>query len=190
VNAVKAIVITIALFVLAAVAAGYYLYAGRTDVRADREHDWMTQWLVETARSRAVQRQARAVEVRLPELAGDELLEAIAAYEDMCAVCHAPPDRARTALARGLNPAPPDLVDAAAKYPPEELFWVTRHGIRMTGMPAWGLTHSDEELWALVALIQRFPGMRGAEYEDLLAQAQAAGIEHQHGHDDHHDHVH
>jgi hypothetical protein len=60
----------------------------------------------------------------------------------------------------------------------------------MTGMPAWGATHTDEALWALVELVLRFPGMTGVEYEDLLAGAQAAGVEHHHDDDEHDEHDH
>jgi hypothetical protein len=176
--------VCVLLCLLAAGVGAFYVYSGRAAVRADSEHHRLAHWLLETTRRNAVERQSQPIEVQLPGLVGDEMLAAVAAYEEMCAVCHAPPGREPTALARGLNPPPPDL--RRPDYSAKELFWVTRHGIRMTGMPAWGITHSDAALWALVALVVRFPGMTGIEYENLLAEAEAAGVEHRH--DDGHDH--
>jgi hypothetical protein len=179
------------ILVLALVGAGAWLYAGLLPVGADHTHSRTEDWLLEAMRERSVSRAARAVEVRLPEvLEGDALLAAVAGYEDMCAGCHAPPGRSPSALARGLNPPAPDLARVAGERTPAELFWVTRHGIRMTGMPAWGITHSDDELWPLVALMLHFPELAEGEYERLLQEALAAGIEHHHDHDHDHDHDH
>lgn len=176
------------LLLLAAVALGTWVVAGGPDVAADRDHDRLTHWLLETVRERSVSR--RAAELRMPSLeplTDAKLLTAVASYEDMCAGCHAPPGGEASALARGLNPPAPDLARVAQRRSTEELFWVTRHGIRMTGMPAWGPTHSDAELLPLVALMQQFPGFEDHEYGELLAQARAVGIEHSHDHGDQHD---
>jgi mono/diheme cytochrome c family protein len=168
---------------LLAVAGGIALiYTGAYPVGADEEHWPLTNRLLETARERSVMRAARAVDVRLPRLDEEALLAAVAGFEDMCAGCHAPPGQDPTALARGLNPPAPDLAVAAVRRSPAELFWVTRHGLRMTGMPAWGVTHADDELWPQVALILRFPEFGEGEYARLLAAAQAAGIDHVHDH--------
>jgi hypothetical protein len=188
----RAMKILLALVALVLGIAVAYTYSGLQDVSADAEHLGFTGWWLETVRKQSVARAARDVDVRLPDpITEDILLRAVIGYEDMCAQCHAPPGREPTAQARGLNPGPPDLAEAALGHPPEELFWVTRHGIRMTGMPAWGLTHTDAELWELVALVLRFPEMTGADYEALLAAAREAGLEHHHDHEDHgHDHGH
>jgi hypothetical protein len=185
----RIVIVVLALLALAAAAVAAYTWSGVQDVSADGDHGPITGWWLETVRRQSVARAARDVDVRLPEpLTGDTLLEAVVGYEDMCAVCHAPPGREPSALARGLSPAPPDLAEVAAVQTSEALFWVTRHGIRMTGMPAWGVTHADDELWPIVALIQRFPQMSGDDYTALLATAREAGIEHHHDHD--HDHEH
>ena len=182
--AVKLLILAILLAMAGGVAV---IYIGAYPVGADEEHWPWAHRLLETARERSVVRAARTVDVRLPRLDEDALLSAVAGFEVMCADCHAPPDRLPTALARGLNPPAPDLANAARERSAAELYWVTRHGIRMTGMPAWGVTHSEDELWPMVALILRFPTLGEGEYERLLAAAQAAGVghDHDHGHDDH-----
>lgn len=62
-----------------------------------------------------------------------------------------------------LNPLPPPLHKEAEKQTPEELFWIVKHGIKMTGMPASGPTRSDEDLAAIVAFLERLPGMAEQE---------------------------
>lgn len=177
-----------ALLLLAFAAAAVYVYSGVQPVAADDENSPLAQWLLQTVRERSVARHARGIEPGMPVQMDEPTLHtALIGFEDMCAGCHAPPGRERSALARGLNPPATDLVHAARQRAPEELFWVTRHGIRMTGMPAWGKTHSDAELWPLVALITRFPDMGPGEYAQLLDDARAAGVTHEHGDDSDHD---
>ena len=64
-------------------------------------------------------------------------------------------------------PPPPDLATAAPIYTPAELFWILKHGIKMTGMPAWS-DHSDEELWATVGFLEKLPGMSEEDYAKLV----------------------
>jgi mono/diheme cytochrome c family protein len=68
-------------------------------------------------------------------------------YAAHCAVCHGAPGVPKGDIGLGLYPPPPDLAKATSLYSSAELFWVLKHGIKMTGMPAWS-DHSDEELWA------------------------------------------
>lgn len=177
-----AVTLLIAVLLLAMAGGIAVIYTGAYPVGADEEHWSLTHRLLETARERSVMRAARSVDVRLPRLEEGALLSAVAGFEDMCAGCHAPPGQSPSALARGLNPPAPDLAIAARERTASELYWVTRHGLRMTGMPAWGVTHSDDELWLLVALILRFPELGEGEYARLLAAAEASGIGHDHDH--------
>ncbi len=193
---VLSIKIILILALLAALGTGAYIYSGAKDIAADTEHHPIEHWLLRTVRRHSMARRVDQVVNRMPSALTEEQLHAsVIGYESMCAGCHTPPGRTDSALARGLNPPPPDMTRAAGRYPPEKLFWVTKHGVRMTGMPAWGITHSDEDLWQLVAFISRFPEMGAEGYERLLTDAQAAGVEHSHdptdddsGHPHHHDH--
>lgn len=189
---IKALVV---LLVLAVLGTGICIYAGVPQVGADVEHKPATYWLLQTIRERSVARQARGVAPGMPAQMDEQMLHAaVIGFEGMCAGCHAPPGRDASALARGLNPPAPDLAIVAGQRSAAELFWVIRHGIRMTGMPAWGKTHADDELWPLVALMLRFPDMDGKEYARMLAAAREAGVTHEHGddqgevRDDEHDH--
>ena len=90
---------------------------------------------------------------------------------------------------KGLYPQAPNLAEAAKEWTPAELYVIVKRGIKMSGMPAWGPTHSEEELWSLVAFLKLFPSMPAAEYEGAVKyhamkatgnSAEATG--HGHGH--------
>ena len=80
-------------------------------------------------------------------------------FRDHCAACHGAPSRAAEASARSMQPVPGPLVDAARHWRPRELLWILRHGITMSGMPAWSGQLGDTDLWALVAFMQELPSL-------------------------------
>jgi hypothetical protein len=80
-----------------------------------------------------------------------------------------------------MNPSPPDLAKVAPERSPQELFWVIKHGLRMTGMPAWGPTHDDEQLWDLVAMVKRLPALTPDAYGSLGSGSGEDGHHHSHG---------
>jgi hypothetical protein len=77
------------------------------------------------------------------------------------------PGKDPTAIGKGLNPEPPYLPYVAARWSSAELFWIAKNGIRMTGMPAFGSTHKDEEIWKVVAFVQRLPKVSEEEYAKM-----------------------
>jgi mono/diheme cytochrome c family protein len=190
VNFIKNFLITLLiLFVVACLTYWAVALSGRMNIGADSGHWPVTDRMLTTIRENSVARQSRHITPRLPDLADEmTLFEAVTGFDDMCAACHTPPGGSPTAMSRGLNPPAPDLARLAGERTPEEIFWVIKHGIRMSGMPAWGPTHSDEDLWPIVALITRFPEFADEDYGNLLDAAREAGVEHHH-HNDDHDHA-
>jgi mono/diheme cytochrome c family protein len=69
-----------------------------------------------------------------------------------------------------MQPTPGPLVDASRRWKPHELYWITRHGIKMSGMPAWEYHMSDTELWDTVAFIMQLPRMSAADYRATTAR--------------------
>lgn len=176
---------------LAMAVAAWIVFGGRFDVATSAELPQPIHDAIHLTRVNAVRREAAKLAIQLPDLEDSEVLfEAVVGFESMCADCHAPPGGSPSALAQGLNPPPANLTESAGKRSTEELFWVTKYGIRMSGMPAWGPTHSDEELLPVVALIQRFPDFAPQDYDNLLQAALDAGVEHHHDHGDDHGHEH
>ena len=84
-----------------------------------------------------------------------------------CVYCHGAPGKDPTDIGKGLNPEPPYLPDVVARWSGGELFWIAKNGIRMTGMPAFGSTHKDEEIWKVVAFIQRLPTVTEEDYAKM-----------------------
>jgi mono/diheme cytochrome c family protein len=76
----------------------------------------------------------------------------------------------RTEISRGLYPRAPELRRGSDLTPAEE-FWVVKHGLKMTGMPAWGVTHSDELLWDVVAFLRKLPELTPDQYQALVRSA-------------------
>ena len=68
-----------------------------------------------------------------------------------------------------MNPSPPDLKEAAADLTPAKVFWVVRHGIRMTGMPAFAGAASEEDLWSLAAFVKKLPDVSDADFKAWTA---------------------
>jgi thiosulfate dehydrogenase len=76
-------------------------------------------------------------------------------YKDDCAVCHGVPGQAQTAIAQGMFPKPPKLMEGTGVTddPPEESYWKVAGGIRMTGMPGFGKLLSSTQIWQVSLLI-------------------------------------
>ena len=110
----------------------------------------------------------------------ERIREGLHHYHEMCVFCHGAPGVDRSEVGQGLNPKPPKLAsgrrltDDGAR----EAFWVVKNGIRMTGMPAFGPTHSDEKLWDVVAFLRRMQTMSPADYQ---AMVRSEGMEVSHG---------
>jgi len=168
----------LAAVVILAVGLILFIYSGIYDVAADSPHSRPVRWVLETTRERSIDR--REDEARPPaDLSTPARIQNGAkSYQAMCQACHLAPGMETTALHRGLNPAPPRLAEEEGGAPPARLFWIVKHGFKMTAMPAWGKSHSDEELWDIVAFLQKLPGMSPEQYEQLTGASSEAG----HGH--------
>lgn len=95
-------------------------------------------------------------------------------YKSMCVGCHGAPGVDPSEAGEGLNPPAPDLtLGRVQKRTDGELFWLVQNGIRMTGMPAFGPSHKDEEIWKIVAFLRHLPALT-PEDEKALAEAAAS----------------
>ena len=158
--------------ILAAIiaAAALAIYSGAYNVAADIPHTRPVYWLLEIARERSIE--VRAKDIAVPSNLSDakRIESGAGQYAEMCAGCHLAPGMRRTEIARGLYPRAPELRRRAHSDPAED-FWVVKHGIKMTGMPAWGVTHSDELLWDVVAFLQTLPELTAEQYQALVKSA-------------------
>ena len=167
----------IALIVFVGAVGAALIYSGSYYVGADKPHWPFTAWLLSEARERSIR--AHAAEMTEPAELDDppKIVAGASHYSEHCAVCHGAPGVPKGDIARGLYPAPPDLAVTAKSYSDGELFWIVKHGIKMSGMPAWS-DHSDDELWATVAFVRKLPEMTADEYARLLVANMAQGGRH------------
>lgn len=162
-------VVLVALLALAA-----FVWSGIYDVGADAPHTRPVHALLEMLRQRSVA--VRADDMRVVDLADEALIRQGAGnYDAMCTGCHLAPGMAESELSRGLYPAPPPLAESGIGDP-ARAFWVVKHGIKATGMPAWGKSMADEYIWGMVAFLQQLPKLDPAGYRELVASS--GGHEH------------
>jgi mono/diheme cytochrome c family protein len=165
----------LALAGLVAIAAGIYAFVnismGAYDVGADSGRGVVDR-IAQYTRRHSIR--SRKTDVNVPSLENPVVIaEGAARYSRMCAGCHLGPGVKDNEMRAGLNPPPPVL--ARRKHPaPDADFWVIDHGIKMSAMPAWGITHTDANLWAVVAFLQKLPSMNAARYDMLVAQGRSA----------------
>lgn len=165
--------IAVIAFVLTLAFAGF-AYSGLYDVSAGSSHSRLVDWFLSTTRHQSIERRAHGIEV--PDLADESLaLAGINDFNSMCVDCHGAPGVSRAPVGQGLNPPAPDLAEEAVEMTPAELFWVTKNGIMMTGMPAWGATHSDEAIWPVVAFMTKLPNLNADGYRQMLTAAAGHG---------------
>jgi mono/diheme cytochrome c family protein len=121
----------------------------------------------------------------VPDLADRDLIARGAEhYSEMCTGCHLAPGVTTSELRQGLYPVPPNF-SAGISRRPAEAFWVIKHGIKMSAMPAWGSTHDDEAIWAIVAFLQQLPTLDANEYSALTGEPDAVDDDHEAGGHDH-----
>ena len=144
------------------------MVTGAIDVGADVKPGLIERTLAPWARDRSVAK--RAPKEKNPQ-AGDPaaIATGLAHYREMCVMCHGAPGVAAAELSEGLNPSAPALGEQGDDTPDGELFWVIKHGIRMTPMPAFGPTRTDKEIWGIVAFIRHLPDLTAQERDSLRA---------------------
>jgi mono/diheme cytochrome c family protein len=78
-------------------------------------------------------------------------------YRQMCARCHGSSGESENSYGRSFYPQAPNLLFARPSYADNEVFWIVKHGIRNTAMPAWGNLLSDAEIWQVVTFLRKSP---------------------------------
>ena len=154
--------------VVAAAAAAVFVWSGIYNIAASSPHTQPVYSLLEMTMRGSVRLRARDAEP--PALDAPGLFERGAAcYQHRCELCHGGPGVAQNDIALGMQPVPGPLVNASMRFNTRELYWITRNGITMSGMPAWKLQLSERDTWALVAFIERLPQLSPTAYQQLMA---------------------
>lgn len=144
-----------------------YMYSGIFDISARIPHDPVTLWAMNTVRDNSIKHNADN-NIKTPNLNDSDLVKmGFVHFREMCVGCHGGPGIERSEIGQGLYPKAPPLARAANDWTPQQLFWITKNGLKMTGMPAFGPTHSDEMIWAIVAFTKKLPTITKEQYQKL-----------------------
>lgn len=155
--------------VLVVLAIGGFLVAasGLVPIGASSGHWPVTRWMLRFGMERSTATHSLGVDV--PRLDDPGLvLKGAGHYEIGCRSCHGAPGGSRPAIARAMTPQPPELVPRIRESNPQKLFYVVKHGIKFTGMPAWPSQKRDDEVWAMVAFLLELPEMDADRYRRLV----------------------
>ena len=130
-----------------------FIFSGIYNVSAMNPDTGIKKWVLETTSDNSVEHHAK--DIRVPNLDEPSMVKmGLSHYKEMCESCHRGPGTEETELAKGLNPPAPNLAEGT-DLGPREIFWIVKNGIKMTGMPAWGKTHSDYKIWAITAAVKK-----------------------------------
>ena len=157
-----------ALLMLGVASALVVAYSGVYNVAASIGHPKLFEWFRTLGMQRSVAFHSRGI--RVPELRGGGMIALGAVhYHSGCEICHGAPGRPVTRVLEGMLPPPPRLEQEIAHWKDRELYWIVRHGLQYTGMPAWAGEGRGDEIWPVVAFLRQMPGMDSGTYRALIA---------------------
>jgi len=143
-------VLTLALLSLSALAL---TWLGLMPVSADGTHSRLEARVMPVVLHASIVRHASG-ETNPVVLNEDNLKAGVDTYRAMCARCHSTPEGNASVYGQSFYPPAPQLPKGMANYTDSQLFWLIKHGIRNTGMPAWAGMLSDDEIWQIVSLLK------------------------------------
>ncbi len=157
------VVITLTLIVAALIG---YIYSGAYNISQLSPHNAITRWMIGKTTHYSINKRIKAITV--PQMNDSTMIiEGFSHYNEMCVICHGAPGVDPGELVEGLYPRPPKFYKSDDMPKPDEAFWIIKYGIKMTSMPAFEPTHSDEKIWAITDfLLNKMNSMSPEEYSE------------------------
>lgn len=160
----------VSLLLLLAGFAGVFIYTGVYNIGADAPHSRFIYNLLNELRDRAVTNYSKDIKPPADLSDPNRIAAGAGLYNEMCTGCHLGPGIERSELSQGLYPAAPELARGDDLSPAQQ-FWIIKHGVKLSAMPAWGKTHDDQLIWDMVAFIRQLPKMNAPQYQVAVASA-------------------
>jgi hypothetical protein len=188
----KIIIGAIATLAFGAAAVATVVVSGVINIGADVPHSPLVHKAIAFGRERSIDRNVAGINVPDDIANSERIRRGAGNYDAMCVNCHLTPELPDTEIRKGLYPTPPNLAQkngssGVARSPARD-FWIIKHGIKASGMPAWSRGGMDDEsIWDMAAFLQRLPGLAKRDYELLVAASDGhshGGLD-EHGHGDH-----
>ena len=159
-----------ALAIIGVIGAAVYFLGGFYTVAGTAKDPAVVEWAMVRVRTASIVRHARDTPPANFNDAANISAGARQFAERGCAQCHGAPGVNWAKYSEGLNPSPPDLKDVVNERTPEQLFWVIKNGVNMTGMPSFALAGAkDDEIWRIVAYLKKLPSVTEADYKAWTA---------------------
>ena len=153
--------------IVALILAGLlFAWSGLFNVAASSGHWKMTDWFLHWTMRNSVRTHA-ALTVPDDPKAGDEVVSAAGLFKASCAACHGAPGVRPLPVMQAATPPAPDLAINAREWTDKQLFWILKHGVKLSGMPGWAAKDRDDEVRHMVAFVRLLPGMSPATYRAL-----------------------
>jgi mono/diheme cytochrome c family protein len=154
------------LAIFIAIVAGVFFFGGFYSVAGTADEPEVVKWALGKVRQASVVRHAKDRPPGSLDDSNTVQAGARAFSERGCVTCHGAPGVNWAKFSEGLRPDPPDLKEVADQLTPEQLFWVIKNGINMTGMPSFGLIEvPDQEIWTIVAFVKKLPNVSEADFK-------------------------
>lgn len=153
-----------------------FAWSGIYNIAATEPHWGITSSFIGILRDRSIA--VRSEDIRPPNLDDAKLKEAgVPHFHATCRLCHEAPGYRRAEFAEGLYPLPPSMTSGSVQQTlsDAEIYWIVKHGIKLTGMPAFGPTHDEKELWGIVAIVKEIARMSPEQYRQLARLANSDG---------------
>jgi mono/diheme cytochrome c family protein len=153
--------------VLAVLAGGGALFIGSGvyNIGADDHHTKVVLALIQQLRDRSIAARSTSIEAHYTE-DPQRIAAGAQRYAALCVGCHLAPGVTKSDIRQGLYPHPPNLAQEEPQQA-QRAFWIVKHGIKMSAMPAWGKTLDDEAIWDVVAFVRKMPDMTPETYQQL-----------------------
>jgi mono/diheme cytochrome c family protein len=159
------------LVIVVAIGVAVYFLGGFFNVAASQDDPDIVNWALQHVREASIARHATVMPTASLDDSALVQAGAKAFSERGCVHCHGGPGTEWSKFSEGLNPGPPDLKDVVGD-PPQEIFWVIKNGIKMTGMPSFGkIEVPDQEIWSIVAFVKKLKTVSEADYKAWTAPA-------------------
>jgi mono/diheme cytochrome c family protein len=124
-----------------------FMESGMYDVSASSGHNPLVAWALHETYMQSLHRHARDVVVPADLDSAENVRAGARLYNSTCVYCHGAPGRELSSIGQGILPLAPPLLDAHRRNNPKLMFWVIKNGVKMTGMPSFGKTQSDQAMW-------------------------------------------
>jgi mono/diheme cytochrome c family protein len=152
----------VALLIFLIAIAAIVIFGGYYPIAASQPDPGGVGWILGAITDHSVERESAGL--KAPVLSAADIREGGGHFKGMCQRCHGGPGAPREDFAEGLNPQPPNLAESTDDMSAGQVFWIAKHGIKMTAMPAFGKTDSDDELWKVAAFVKQMSKVTPQQY--------------------------